>query len=70
MPGTPGASTNKAYFHRQKVIPAQKGYDEPPEPEEDVTVGNKIKFKANREHQDFTVSDDGPYSYQLIIEPL
>jgi hypothetical protein len=70
MPGTPGASTNKAYLHRQKVIPAQKGYDEPPEPEEDVTVGNKIKFKANRQRQDFIVSDDGPYSYQLIIEPL
>jgi hypothetical protein len=71
MPGTPGASTNKAYFHRQKVIPAQKGYDEPPEPVDDVNVGNKIQFTANRQHQEYDRAGDGPgYGFKLIIEPL
>jgi hypothetical protein len=33
--------------------------------EQDVTVGNKIKFKANRTHQDLQGDD-----CQLIVEPL
>jgi hypothetical protein len=66
---TPGVSTNQHYFHRQKHIPAEQPKDEPA-PVDDLTIGNKIKFKANREHQEFTLRDDGPYSYQLIIEPI
>jgi hypothetical protein len=68
FPPVPGASTNQHYFHRQNHIPPQQPKDEPA-PVDDVTVGNKIKFKANREHQELTESD-GPYSYQLIIDPL
>lgn len=68
FPPVAGASTNQHYFHRQNRIPAQQPPDEPA-PVDDVTVGNKIKFKANREHQELTGSD-GPYAYQLIIDPL
>ena len=67
-PPTPGASTNQHYFHRQNHIPPQQLPDDPA-PVDDVTVGNKIKFKANREHQELAVSE-GPYTYQLIIDPL
>ena len=68
FPPVPGASTNQHYFHRQNHIPPQQPKDEPA-PVDDVTVGNKIKFKANREHQELTGSD-GSCSYQLIIDPL
>jgi hypothetical protein len=35
------------------------------------SVGNSIKFKANREHQDITIDGNDPIdSYRLIIEPL
>ena len=68
-PATPGVNTNSHYFKRQLHLPAEQPKDEPVEVE-DVNVGNKIKFKANREHQDLTIADDGPYSYQLIIDPL
>ena len=68
-PPTPGVNTNSHYLKRQLHLPAEQPKDEPVKVE-DVNVGNKIKFKANREHQDLTMADDGPYSYQLIIDPL
>ncbi len=42
-----------------------------PEGMDDVVIGNKIKFKADRKSQDHDRSGDGPsHSYRLLIDPL
>ena len=72
-PGTPGAHTNSHFLKRQLNIPTGEAKDEPLSDEDtkDMNVGNKIQFKANRQHQEYDRQDDDiKHSFKLIIEPI
>jgi hypothetical protein len=69
-PPTPGGSTNKFFLKRQKIIPPGEAKDETVS-EEDINVGNKIQFTANRMRQEYNrPGDKTEHSFQLLIEPL
>jgi hypothetical protein len=69
-PGTPGASTNSHFLKRQLHIPTEQTPDEIIS-EEDVNVGNKIQFTANRTHQEYQrAGDKAEHSFRLIIDPI
>jgi hypothetical protein len=64
------AGAGASWLNRKTVIPGQQAKDEELE-SDDFSIGNKIKFTANRKHQEYIrTDDDSQYSYHLAIDPI
>jgi hypothetical protein len=64
------AGATAGWLNRKTVIPNQQTKDEELE-SDDFSIGNKIKFTANRKKQEYIRSDEtSKYSFRLAIDPI